>query len=127
MYDFAKEIYSHCVEEVASEQAKIFKEIFIKNSLDGISSIITICSDSYEDTNDFFEQYIPKEYIKVCEKNYPFTCTKHEVVFIKEMDAKSQTVNIKIPDLYKGLVIGKGGENIRRIAKMINASKINVI
>lgn len=43
------------------------------------------------------------------------------------MDAKRQVITIKVHDLYKGLVIGKGGENIKRIANMINAKKINVI
>ena len=51
----------------------------------------------------------------------------HDVVFIKNMDAKGKVVTIKVPDLYKGLVIGKGGENIKRIAKLINAKRINII
>lgn len=127
-YEWVKKTYLHCVEEVASEQIKIFKEQFMEKSLDdGISSFVTISSDPDLEPNYFYEQYIPEGYIKVCEKNCPFTRTRHEVVFIKKMDAKGQTVTIKIHDLYKGLVIGKGGENIKRIAKLINAKRINVI
>lgn len=127
-YEWIKETYYRCVEEVASEQAKIFEEQFMEKSLDdGISSFVTISSNPNLEPNYFYEQYIPEEYIKVCEKNCPFTRTRHEVVFIKKMDAKGQAVTIKIPDLYKGLVIGKGGENIKRIAKLINAKRINVI
>lgn len=126
-YEWVKETYFRCVEEVAAEQAKIFEEEFIANSLDGISSFVTISSDPYLEPNCFYEEYIPEGYIKVCERNCPFTRVKHEVVFIKKMDAKGQAVTIKVPDLYKGLVIGKGGENIKRIAKIINAKKINVI
>lgn len=126
-YEWVKETYYRCVEEIASEQAKIFEEQFMEKSLDEISSFVTISSDPYSEPNYFYEKYIPEGYIKVCEKNCPFTRTRHEVVFIKKMNAKGQTVTIKIHDLYKGLVIGKGGENIKRIAKLINAKRINVI
>lgn len=127
-YEWVKETYYRCVEEVTNEQARIFEEQFMEKSLDdGISSVITISSDPDREPNYFYEQYIPEGYIKVCERNCPFTRTKHDVVFIRKMDAKGQTVTIKIADLYKGLVIGKGGENIKRIAKLINAKRINVI
>lgn len=126
-YELVKETYFRCSEEVAHEQAKIFEEQFIEKSLDGISSFVTISSDFYQEPNYFYEQYIPEGYIKVCERNCPFTRIKHDVVFIKKMDVKGQTVTIKLYDLYKGLAIGKGGENIKRIAKLINAKRINVI
>lgn len=127
-YEWVKETYLRCIEEVVSEQAKIFEEQFKEKSLDdGISSFMTISSDSYQEPNYFYEQYIPEGYIKVCARNCPFTRVKHEVVFIKKMDAKGQPVTIKVHDLYKGLVIGQDGENIKRIAKMINAKRINVI
>lgn len=126
-YELVKKTYSRCVEEVASEQAEVFEKLFMEKTLDGISSIVTISSNPYEEPNYFYEQYIPKGYIKACEKNYPFTCLKHDVVFIKKMDAKGQAITIKVPDFYKGLVIGKGGENIKKIANQINAKRINVI
>ena len=55
--------------------------------------------------------------------------TKHlrNTSFTDYIDAKGKNVTIKIHDFYKGLVIGKGGENIKRIAKAINAKRINVI
>ena len=126
-YEWVKETYSRCVEAIASEQAEVFEKLFIEKTLDGISSFVTISSNHYEEPNYFYEQYIPKDYIKVCERNCSFTRVKHDVVFIKKMDAKGQVVTIKIPDLYKGLVIGKGGENIKKIANQINAKRINVI
>ena len=127
-YEQVKETYYRCIEEVANEQAKIFEEQFIEKTLDdGISSFVTISSDPYDEPNYFYEQYIPEGYIKVCERNCPFTRTRHEVVFIKKMDANGQVITIKVHDLYKGLVIGKGGENIKRISKLINAKRINVI
>ena len=43
------------------------------------------------------------------------------------MDARGQNITIKLHDLYKGLAIGKGCKNIKRIAKMINARQIYVI
>lgn len=126
-YEWVKATYSLCVEDVASEQAEVFEKLFIEKTLDGISSVVTISSNPYKEPNYFYEQYIPKGYIKVCERNCPFTRVKHDVVFIKKMDAKGQEVTIKVPDLYKGLVIGKSGENIKRITKQINAKRINVI
>lgn len=126
-YELVKEIYFRCAEEVAHEQEKIFEELFTEKSLDGISSFVTISSDFSQEPNYFYEQYIPEGYIKVCERNCPFTRVKREVVFIKKMDVKGQTVTINLHDLYKGLAIGKGGENIKRIAKLINAKRINVI
>lgn len=126
-YEWVKETYLRCVEEVINEQAKIFEEEFMEKSLDGISSVVTISSNPDREPNYFYEQYIPEEYIKVCEKNCPFTRVKHDVVFIKKMDANEQVITIKVPDLYKGLVIGKSGENIKKIAKQINAKRINVI
>ena len=126
-YDRVRETYSRCVEEVIKEQANIFDNLFMEKSLDGISSVVIISSDFYQEPNYFYDTYIPEGYIKVCERNCPFTRVKHEMVFIKKINAKGQVVTIKINDLYKGLVIGKCGENIKRIAKMINAKKINVI
>lgn len=126
-YEQVKETYYRCIEEVANEQAKIFEEQFMEKSLDGISSFVTISSDPSIEPNYFYEQYIPKGYIKVCERNCPFTRVKHDVVFIKKIDAKGWDVTIKLHDLYKGLAIGKCGENIKKIAKMINARRINVI
>lgn len=127
-YELVKSIYFRCCEEVAKEQAKVFEKEFMAKSLDdGISSLITTFSIPVYEPNRCYEQYIPTEYIKVCEKKIPFIHNRHNVVFIKKMDAKGKVVTIKVHDLYKGLVIGKGGENIKRIAKLINAKKINVI
>lgn len=126
--EWVKATYQRCAKEVASEQAKIFKEQFMDNSLDdGNSAVIDISSDIFEEPSAFYSLYIPKGYIKVCERNLSYTYITHEVVFIKKVDAKGQTFTIRVPDLYKGLVIGKGGKNIKRVAKMINAKKINVI
>ena len=127
-YELVKSIYFRCCQEVATEQAKVFEKEFKAKSLDdGISSLITTFSIPDYEPNRCYEQYIPTGYIKVCEKNLPFTHNRHNVVFIKKMDAKGKVVTIKVHDLYKGLVIGKGGENIKRIAKLINAKRINVM
>lgn len=127
-YEWVEETYLRCVKEVANEQAKIFEEQFMEKSLDdGNSAVIDISSDIFEEPSSFYSLYIPKGYIKVCERNLSYTRITHEIVFIKKVDAKGQTFTIKVPDLYKGLVIGKGGENIKKIAKMINAKRINVI
>ncbi len=127
-YDWIKATYQRCAKEVANEQAKIFEEQFMEKSLDeGNSAVIDISSDIFEEPSSFYSLYIPKSYIKACERNVSYRHITHEVVFIKKMDANGQIITIKVPDLYKGLVIGKGGENIKKIAEMINAKRINVI
>ena len=89
-YNWVKEAYQRCAKEVANEQAKIFEEQFGFNSRDGISSVITI--SSVFDQEYFYEQYIPDGYIKVCEKNRPFTRTLHDMVFLKKMNVQGQVV-----------------------------------
>lgn len=127
-YERVKSIYLQCCKEVADEQAKVFSALFEEKSLDGgISSVVTISSDSGLQPNYFYEEYIPSEYIKVCEVNIPFSRGKHEVVFIKKMNAKGKVVTIKVHDFYKGLVIGKGGKNIKKVTALINAKYIKVI
>lgn len=126
-YELIKETYLRCVEEVYKEQSNIFDKLFMERSIDGITSVVIISSDPDLEPNYFYEQYIPEGYIKICQSVHPFTHTKHDVVFIKDMDAQGHSVTMKINGFYKGLVIGKGGKNIKRIAKMINAKKINVI
>lgn len=117
-----------CENEVKEEQEKQFTKLFEENSLDGgISSRIIISSDSYKEPNYFYEKYIPKGYIKIYDKQFLFSYTRHDCVFIKHIDAKGRNVTITVPDFYKGLIIGKGGKNIKRIADMINAKRINVI
>ena len=127
-YEWIKATYRRCVKEVATEQAKIFEEQFMKKSLDGgNSAVIDISSDIFEEPSSFYSLYVPKSYIKACERNVSYRHITHEVVFIKKTDAKGKVVTIKVPNLYKELVIGKGGENIKKIAKIINAKRINVI
>ena len=43
------------------------------------------------------------------------------------MDAHGKAVDIIVPNEFKGLVIGKNGQNIKCIAHLINAKRINVI
>lgn len=126
-YDLIKEIYYRCKEEVAKEQSEAFEELFKENSLDdGISSVISISSNPYIE-ECFYEKYVPETYIRVCNRNVPSYKNCYNSVYIRKMDAKRQFVSIKVRDWYKGLVIGKNGENIKRIAELINAKRINVI
>ena len=126
-YDLVKEIYHRCEEEVAKEQAETFEKLFKENSLDnGISSIISISSNPYME-DCFFGKYVPETYIEVCKRNIPSYKNCCNSIFIRRMDAKRQDISIKVNNWYKGLVIGKNGENIKRIAQLINAKKVNVI
>lgn len=126
-YDLVKAIYFRCCEEVAKEQASIFEKLFEEKSSDNISSFVTISTNPHRDPNYFYEEYIPDGYITICRRHHPFLYERFDYVFIKKFNANGRIVTIKIPDLYKGLVIGKNGENIKKIANMINARKIIVI
>ena len=126
-YDLVKEIYHRCEEEVAKEQSKTFEELFKENSLDdGISSVISISLNPYM-KDCFFEKYVPETYIEVCKKDIPSYKNCYNSVFIRKMDAKREDISNKVKDWYKGIVIGKNGKNIKRIADLINAEKVNVI
>ena len=123
-----KEKYNQLKKEVVEEQKRTFEELFEKASLDGgISSCVTISSPYYAESHYFNEKYVPEGYIEVCVRYYPFERNKYDTVYIKKFDAKGQIVTIKVQDEYKGLVIGTGGMNIKRIAKEINAKMIKVL
>lgn len=126
-YENIKRIYTRCIKAIYEEQKKIFEEQFDERSLDGITSVVTISSSFEKEPNYFYEKYVPRGYIKVCEKNCPFNNDRHEIVFMKKIDAKGQEITINVYDIYKGIVIGKGGMNIKSIAEKINAKRINVI
>lgn len=121
---------SNYYEKWQQRQEALFIERFNENSLDnGISSVVTITVDALlGGSNYIYVKNIPEGYIKVCESSKDcFSRLDSNAIFIKGMDAKGGIVTIKIHDEYKGLVIGKQGENIRNIARMINASYIKVI
>ena len=127
-YEQIKEKYNQCKKEIAEEQKKIFEELFEKASLDGgISSCVTISSPFYAESHYFNEKYVPKGYIEVCVRKCPFDRNRQDIVFLRKIDAKGQVVTIKVQDIYKGLVIGTGGMNIKMIAKEINAKMIKVL
>ncbi len=127
-YELIKETYSRCKKEVVKEQKEIFERLFREASLDGgISSCVTISSPFYAESHYFNEKYVPKGYIEVCVRKCPFDRNRQDIVFLRKIDAKGQVVTIKVQDIYKGLVIGTGGMNIKRIAKEINAKMIKVL
>ena len=127
-YEWIKETYTRCKKEVVEEQKIIFEKLFEEATLDGgISSCVTISNPFYAESHYFNGKYVPEGYIEVCVRKYTFNCDIYDIVFIRKIDAKGKIVTIKVQDKYKGLAIGKGGENIKQIAKEINAKRINVI
>lgn len=128
LYDWVKSEIEKCQQEVEEEQKERFFNLFDKNSLDGgKTSWIHITPYRYTDDISFKEKYIPEGFIRVCEKYNIYNSDLKDIFFIKKMDAHGKMVDIIVPSEFKGLVIGKGGKNIKRVAKLINAERINVI
>lgn len=129
-YDEVLEIYERSIKELKKEQSEKFFELFNLKSLDdGLTAMIIVSSkESEKDAfNGFLEKYIPEnDLVRVIEKYDFYDNTRTEVLFMKKFDARGISITIKTPENFKGLVIGKGGENIKRIASIINARRINV-
>lgn len=107
-----------CRIEVREEQAKVFDELYLKNSLDGgLSSCITIGKDG------FSKYYIPEGYLIVAKKDRPKT--KQQVVFMKKRDFMGR-ITIKVPNEMRQLVVGTGGKNIKKVAKKLHVYYIHV-
>ena len=128
LYDWVKSEIEICYQEVKEEQTERFLNLFNKNSLDGgKTSWMHITPYRYTDDISFKEKYIPEGFIKVCEKYNIYNYDLKDIFFIKKMDAHGKAVDIIVPNEFKGLVIGKNGQNIKCIAHLINAKRINVI
>ena len=128
LYDWVKSEIEICHQEVKEEQKKRFLNLFNKNSLDGgKTSWMHITPYRYTDDISFKEKYIPEGFLKVCEKYNIYNYDLKDIFFIKKMDAHGKAVDIIVPNEFKGLVIGKKGQNIKCIAHLINAKRVNVI
>ena len=129
-YDEVSEIHKRSIKELKKDQSEKFFELFNLKSLDdGLTAMIIVSSNESEKDafNGFLEKYIPEnDLVRIVEKYNFYDNTRTEVLFMKKFDAQGISVTIKTPEDCKGLVIGKGGENIKRIATIINARRINV-
>lgn len=126
-YEIAKTIFSACKENVTKNVVSYFDYIYNSRTLDnGISSTIHF-NDIFTIyfIIDEYERYIPKEYIKVCE--HITKSNSRIVLFIKNQDANGDIVKIKVEDQMKKIILQDNGEKLKDIAKMINASKIEII
>ena len=112
-YQRIKETYEECKEEAIRKHQKLFEQLFNQETIDGKCASIVV-------TNN-----VPEEYIKICERR--IANKYYEALYIKKMDAKGKPIEIKTRFRSKGIIVGKGGRNIKTIAKLINAEYINVI
>lgn len=129
LYDWAKTEIKKCYQEVKKEQEERFLKIFTENSLDsGKTSWLHITPFRYyTDDISFKERYIPEGFLKVCEKHDIYNPDLKDIFFMKKINAHGKVITITVPNEFKGLVIGKNGQNIKNISHLINAKRINVI
>ena len=128
LYSCVKSEIGKCYQEVKEEQKARFLRLFDENSLDGgKTSWMHITPYRYTHDISFKERYIPEGFLRVCEKRNIWNYDLKDIFFIKKMDAHGKVVDIVVPKELKGLVIGKKGQNIKCIAHLINAKRINVI
>ena len=108
-----------CRKELVEEQTKIFDKLYSENSLDGgLTSCIIIGEDGFN------KHYIPEGYLIIAQLNC--SDTKQKVVLIKKQYFCEDRITIKVPDDMKSLVLGPGGENIKKIAKKLHIYYIHV-
>lgn len=129
--EWVKEEFQQCQQAVKQAQADEFKRIFSENSLDGgLTACIEITSRIINLYGRFCERYVPDSFFKICRLTEPSLTGPNgdeTAIFMKKMDVHGKVVTIKVPERFKGLVIGTGGETIKRVASIINARRINVI
>ncbi len=129
-YEWVRQEFKRCKETVYQQQVQRFSKIFQENSLDGgLTAVIDIAECDVDiPEGAFYEGYIPNDdFFRICCLNDRFDPERPSIcIFMKKMDAKRGVVTIKIPDGLKGLTIGKNGANIKMVANMINARRINV-
>lgn len=115
-----KELVERIIKEIEQRKVKDNEQEFIdefKKRGDGITGIMTIGG-----TNKF--QSIPSQFVELARKRVGNTAdhrqnrTHTDDVFLldREKIAGKKNISINVPSDYKGFVIGKGGENIKRIS-----------
>ncbi|MDO4283441.1 MAG: hypothetical protein Q4D02_07375 [Clostridia bacterium] len=126
-YERAKTVFLTCKEIVTKKLASYFDYIYNSRTLDkGMSSTIHF-NDIFtiEYIPDEYEKYIPKKYIKVYE--WRTNLNSRLVLFIKKQDANGDVVKIKVEDQIKRVILEDHGEKLKNVAKIINASRIEII
>lgn len=124
-YEWVRQEAKKCQYEVKEEQAKKFVKLFNQNTLDGLTACITINSNYI--SNDFYsDKYVPKDYIEICYRSYRDSKNLRKVIFIKKVDLHGANVQIRIPENYKMLAVGRSAKNIKRVERLINAGQIFV-
>lgn len=69
---------------------------------------------------------MPEDCILICSRYLIGTHT-YIVLLMKKTDVHGSEVSLIVPYYLKYLAIGQGGQNVKRIAKLINASAVYVI
>lgn len=124
-YQRIKETYEECKEEAIRKHQKLFEQLFNQETIDGKCASIVVTKNPLSSDKAFYEKNVPDEYIKVCDRR--IANKYYEALYIKKLDAKGKPIEIKTRFRNKGIIVGKGGRNIKTIAKLINAEYINVI
>ena len=124
-YFRVKEIYEECKKAEKKKHKEQFESIFNQETIDGKCASVVVTKNPLSSDKAFYEKDVPEGYIKMCERK--IANNYWDMLFIKKFDAKGQPIDIKTRFSSKGLIVGKGGKNIKRVAKLINASNINVI
>lgn len=121
-------LYEKCKEAVSMEMANKFQEFYDRNSFDeGLSSSFILSERmDLQCTSVFFEKYVPDGFIKVCEYRVFGDYFHKHVLFMKESDYEGRALTISVLPALVGPAIGLGAENIKKVAKQLNACHIEV-
>jgi len=118
-----EEAIDKAFKEARDRYEKKFIDAFLKASKDGISAIIRV--GGYEELSYW---RIPKRFVVLGQKIVSYTqdlrqerSHTYDIILLdKEKIDGKKYIEIEIPDEYKGIVIGKGGGNIKKIGRELN-------
>ena len=106
-------------EEICQEEIKQFEEYFALNCKDGIS-----CWWNQQERKEFSVHNIETKYAMI---NFDRTGEIFNgVVVIKEKVKPNSGITIIVPKKYVGKAVGKGGENVKELAKKLGVRYIRI-
>ncbi len=115
------EVVKEIVKQVKQQERNKEIEDFInefKSKGDGLTAVLTIGGrEKFQSVPERFQTLAQKRVANTQDHRQNRSHTYDVVLLDKEAIHGQKSIKIKIPDEYKGLVIGKGGQNIKRTSE----------
>lgn len=97
-----------------------FEKCFDERTVDGICAVV------FWSAKDDFDEAIKEKYISIYLYDAPFSKTKCWFCIKKENVPPRGKIIFKVPESMMGRIIGRGGINIKKIAKALGGRYVTV-